>query len=107
MTTNVKVEAHCSADVEVRVNVTGQPPAFLQDGEEREFHVHGNTMVRVQELPADKSRQEKDARAATGSRVDSTGTDDDGSKGAGPNDAEQQDSDQGGAEKDEQQGSGG
>lgn len=53
MTTNVKVSAHCPADKQVRITVSGdnhvEPPQFLQDGEEAEVVVYDDLVVRVRE----------------------------------------------------------
>ena len=51
MTTNVKIEAHCKPDTEVRVTVPGGPEVVLQDGETLTCHVYDDRMVAVREVP--------------------------------------------------------
>lgn len=51
MTTRVIVKAHCDAETTVvRVSVTGYHHDHLEDGEEREYAVHDDRLLRVQEL---------------------------------------------------------
>ena len=54
MTTNVKISAHCSEDVEVRVFISDDTGPLetivLQDGEETEQVVYDYRTVKVMEL---------------------------------------------------------
>jgi len=52
MTSQVKVSAHCGPDTAVRIQVVGQAPVLLRDGEEKELSVYDDLEVRVREIHA-------------------------------------------------------
>jgi len=60
MTTTVKVEAHCSTSVEVKVQIIdkGNVDAVdvLQDGESKDYTIYDDREITVKEVPKDKSQ---------------------------------------------------
>jgi len=50
MTSSVKVTAHCAKTKHVKVEVTGQPDVFIEDGESRDFVVFDEREINVKEV---------------------------------------------------------
>lgn len=50
MTTTVKITAHCASNKEVKVQVSGEHFATLQDGESVEAYAYDDRVIEVREV---------------------------------------------------------